>query len=811
MNSSKTINNCDFVHDLASDLYRINLSKLEKHFESLSNVKDREKLYFHLIDKCSILGLYHPEWSLLAGRIKLHLLRQTVPKTFSESAVALKPILHSEYYQFVQRNAKKLNAMIHSERDMKMNIFAIGTLYKSYLARIKKDGKTFIYETPQYMYLRVATYLWYAKKGESNELALKKIKKVYDGLSNGDFSHASPTLFNAGLARPQLASCFTMSVFDNMPSIYTSWAWTAVISMLSGGVGIDVNSLRHSEIGQYGESGGVVPWIKIYDQILRTVDQGGKRKGSGCMYIEPWHIDIQEYLDLKKKTGKEELRARNLFYALWIPDEFMRRVESNAEWTLFCPNKVKSLDGKWGADFEMAYSACEEKAREGKISHFRIVKAREIWQKIIATQVETGMPFILYKDAINRKSNQRNLGTIRLSNLCTEITLYTDKENVGTCNLAAVALNSCVTPEGKYDYKKLEQITRTLVRNLEQVVDRSYYPEDVPQIRFSNLKNRPLGIGVHGLADVFALMDLPWTSPEAKKLNEHIFETMYYAGISESIEIAKEKGHYETFPGSPASKGLFQFDLWNLENIEKGFENKMELSKEFLSKYIKSEEKDARYDWEELRARMLVYGLRHSLLFALMPTASTANIIGNSACIEPYTKLIYTASVLSGQYLKINKHLVRDLEAIDLWNEETADNIITNDGSLAGLEILDKEPTASYKLRSTRLIFLQEKYKTIYELSQRLLLDFTLDRGKYICQSESHNCWLKNANFAKLNAYHFYGWKKGIKTGMYYLRQPAVVSPINFALEKKKEERSHSVPALPRIECTDDVCLACQS
>ncbi|MGV9199361.1 MAG: ribonucleoside-diphosphate reductase subunit alpha [Promethearchaeia archaeon] len=1160
MKSSKT----SFVDALASDLYHIRLEDIRDFLEKISKLEE-DDLYFELIDKCRTLGLYHPEWSLLAGRLLLRSIK-TIPKTFSESTQKLKPILHPDYYSFVMKHSARLDSMIHPERDLKMNIFAVGTLIKSYLARIKKDKETFIYETPQYMYLRVATFLWYSFEDE--EGSLDNIRRIYDSLSLREFSHASPTLFNAGMSRPQLASCFTMTVYDSMQSISSSWKNIAIISMLSGGVGIDVNPLRHSEIGQYGESRGIVPWIKIIDQILHTVDQcfhpdtivytvndgpkpisqvtsgdtmiridgkknrvlkpimhtlrdktqlyslsikhytqpiivseehpilsfngqvkgtsfkmiikklenksiipsfidvkelnensfvgipipayekdlphytmeacrmygillgdgyfnkkrnevtvylnsttklptinfvkgylkrhnihyweteknssigwtarqaffpftremlydegddkhfhppflhlplkkleqiflglmetngtyrtgkeiylelsspqvmesiryillrmgvgtsgyhrdrrgnvsklkrggeiitkkesvvlriprtenvckilgrddpsekvnffvydkkiwsrvvkiepvdvgsdfvvdlemeskdgddleitanyltcigsahnGGKRKGSGCIYIEPWHIDVEEYLDLKKPTGKDDLRARGLFYALWISDEFMRRVESDSDWTLFCPNKVKQLGEKWGADFEMCYKSYEEKAHEGKISHYRVVKARKLWKKIINSQIETGGPFILYKDAINRKCNQINEGMIHTSNLCTEITLVTNSEQIGTCNLAAVALDSCV--EGsKFYFEKLELLTRILVRNLDQVIDRSYYPEEVPQIEFGNKRNRPLGIGVHGLATAFAKLDLAWESPEAKELNKFIFETIYYSAIKESIEIAKEKTPYPSFYGSPASKGLFQFDLWDLEKIQKDIEkDKYELSLEFLTEHSQPSEevRRGRYDWESLRSDMMRHGLRHSLLIALMPTASSANIIGNSPCIEPDTSLIFSWTVLSGQYIYINPHMVKDLEEIDMWNKNTSDAIIAARGSIQSLAPNRKLPGSKSIARVERLKYLKKKYKTIYEIPQKLLLDMALDRARYVCQSESHNCWMTEPTFTKLNAYHFHGWKNGIKTGMYYLRQPARDLPTDFVAVKK---------------CTDEVCTSCET
>lgn len=939
-------------------------------------------------------------------------------------------------------------------------------------------------------------------------------------------------------------NCFLYNLGDSMQSISKGWHDAAIISMNSGGLGIDFSSLRHSEIGQHGQTNGIVPWIKIMDQILLTVDQGSKRKGSGTAYLCCWHLDVEEFLDLRKASGPENMRARDMFYALWISDEFMRRVEKDEDWTLFCPNKAPKLDEKWGLDFEIAYRGFEKKTKNGKLSHFRVVKARELWKKIILTQIETGMPFILYKDAINRKSNQKNLGTTRLSNLCvhgdtciltdqgqipiqdlenqnvnvwngkewsktivrktgenknllkvtlsngveidctpehdfyvkssyhskptkvkakdlvedaklikyslpnaiefentdefvssythgffcgdgtytshknkkpmvslygekrellkyldytsygsldyekinvilnnnirpkfdvphnssiedrlewfsgyadadgtiakngnneslqigcihknfllevrlmlqtlgvdskvtimrneerrllpdgkgskklydcktvyrllvnsndlwllqnigfnckrlkinnkkpqrsasnfikvvkvedglenvdtfcftenkrnmgmfggvllgncTEITLYTDKDNVASCNLGSIVLNSCVkfNEGGKsyFDFDELERLTREMTKNINQMIDRNYYPVEIPQIKYANLRNRPIGIGVQGLADTFAMLDLAWSDEKARQLNEMIFETMYYSAISESVDLAKKFGSYETFQGSPASEGLFQFDLWDSEKLQKDFEgetkNKPFITSEFLNDHIAQRRGPItnRYNWNELRKEMTEYGMRNSMLMALMPTASSASILGNHESFEPYTQHFYARTVLSGQYIIINKHLVSDLQKINMWKTDTLRNIMQNGGSITNLseDGLGKETLE-------RLKFLKKKYLTVFEIPQKVLVDMALDRGRYVCQTQSFNCWMSEPTFARLNKFHFYGWKGGAKTGMYYLRQTARTDPTNFSIGEMNIPTKRQLIKSSKFECNDEVCVACSS
>lgn len=780
------------LEELGNDLPRVDINLVKQELSCLENLSLSEK-YKQISTICQSKAYIHPEWLLFSGRLRLEGLKLNIPKKFSLSTASIQCILNQDYYNFVMERKNFLDSIIDDNEDLKYDVFSVETLIKSYLARVRKNGTSTIYETPQYMFLRVATFLCMNSKN-----ALEDIKEMYKDLTKGKYSQASPTLFNSGLIRHQLSSCFVMDVADNIQSISESWKQCALISMNSGGVGIDFSSIRHSEIGQYGQSGGIVPWIKIVDQILYTVDQGGKRKGSGTAYLCDWHIDIESFLELKKPGTVEQSRAKNMFYAVWISDEFMRRVERDEDWSLICPKYAKGLEMKWGLDFEIAYKKCEEKLSKTNSVYIRKIKARELWKQIILCQIELGLPFILYKDSCNRKSNQKNLGTIRLSNLCTEILLYTDKDNIASCNLSSIALNSCVE-NGVFNYEELERITRRVVRNLNNVIDKNYYPSESPQIENCNLKNRPLGIGVQGLADTFALLDISWLQNEAKHVNSMIFETIYYAAVSESMELAKIHGKYDNFEGSPLSKGQFQFDLWDMESEEK-FLRDLSEREESLSpgsleqfKNIKKGPYSDRYDWETLRKDVIKYGVRNSTLTALMPTASSAHITGNNECFEPFTNNIYTRTCLSGQFTMMNKHLVSDLEKEGLWNTEIVRELWSSGGSIQ--EIPET---------SERVSFLKEKYLTSFEIPQKILLEMALDRGRYICQSQSFNCWMNDPTYAKLNAFHFAGWKGGMKTGMYYLRQSARSSPINFSLD------SIQIPK-KEFECNDDVCISCSS
>ena len=577
------------------------------------------------------------------------------------------------------------------------------------------------------------------------------MKETYELMSKKYFTHATPTLFNSGTPKPQMSSCFLLAMReDSIDGIYDTLKQTAKISQSAGGIGLSVHNIRATGsyiAGTNGTSNGLVPMLRVFNDTARYVDQGGgKRKGSFAIYLEPWHADIFDFLDLKKNHGKEEMRARDLFYAMWVPDLFMKRVEADGEWTLMCPNECPNLFTTHSEAFEELYTRYEAEGRGRKT-----IKARELWEKILESQIETGTPYMLYKDAANRKSNQKNLGTIRSSNLCTEILEYTDKDEIAVCNLASIALPMFVK-NGAFDHKELFRVTKRVTRNLNRVIDRNYYP--VKEARNSNMRHRPIGLGVQGLADTFIQLRLPFTSDEAKKLNQEIFETLYYAAVTASMEQAKEDGPYKTYKGSPISEGQFQHNLWG----------------------IKDEELSGRWDWDKLRKKVEKYGVRNSLLVAPMPTASTSQILGNNECFEPYTSNIYTRRVLSGEFIVVNKHLLEDLVKLGLWNENLKQELMRANGSVQHIDGIPED--------------IKELYKTVWELSMKDIIDMSRQRGYFIDQSQSLNLFMENANYAKLTSMHFYAWKSGLKTGMYYLRTKAAVDAIKFTLDnsKKKEE-----------------------
>lgn len=1138
----------DVIARLSFDLKNVDLDLVRGAIDkicsrqSISDI-DKEK---HIVLQCRQKEYAHNEWSLLAGRLQIHFHRQRIPKTFSESTRGMKEILHPWYFDFVTTNADFLNGMVVEERDMTFDIFAADTLISSYLARIVADGETWICETPQFMYLRIAVFLWFEPSNTANSKFATmegkgdnaRIESVYTDLSKGNYSHASPTLFNAGMLKHQLASCFTKTIDDSIKSISKAWQDVAYISKDSGGLGLDFSALRHSEINRNGKTNGVVPWIRITESILTTVNQcfhpdtvvyslqgpikikniamgdrilrkdgtfgtvakqirydvaketgvnrikiathldhvkvtsshpvyaikfpvkvesmddideilnggttipafipinqldyntyiatpvpdfekdisyltlqdckfyglvftkvvadgifvsppeivkartpgrypehkkynhpetgaldiyfddappsaidfvkgyldehgigysylynsfdgtstftidthargfkfsknmfvvnnidghaefvlhhsilnlpmnklhavfegltmynrlgeisydvclyeslrymlirlgispvkidaethegvasyfhdgmmwsradfvsfthsietkyvvdlemdttqeeemnyvtslgiahnGGRRKGSGTGFLCDWHLDIEDFISLKNPENPEDLRALGMTFAINIHDLFMERCERDEDWTLVCPNKTGGLVEKWGAEFEASYLELEQKCREGKIKAFKVVRARDLLIKIILSSMRTASPFVLFIDAGNRKSNQQHLGTTRLSNLCMEILLYSDRNNIGSCILGAANLARCVI-NNSFDYLKLERITRALTRNLNQVIDRNFYHKQVPQIKYTNLRNRPEGIGYMGLADVFALLDLTWDSPEARDINIKVSETMYYAAITESCKQAQEVGYHETFPGSPASKGLLQFDMWKNEMLEKdlfNLENVTESSVGEVSEKYESMNSSRfgtnRYNWNDVRKDVVQFGLRNSLLIALMPTATSAHILGTNESFEPYTQHIFTRTILAGQYVVTNKHLVKDLQELGLWNTAVARNVWENEGSIQNIpEFFYMTDAAKERLR-----YLKRKYLTVYELPQKLLQDMCIDRASYVCQTQSFNCWMKDANVSKLIAYFFHGWKNGLKTGIYYLRQPAKKNPVNHAIK----------------------------
>lgn len=715
-----------------------------------------------------------PQYSLLGGRILMHELQKSVSSTFSGAMREGTSLLDARFLVFVLENEEELNAIPLFKRDFKFDYFAINTLKTSYLLWLKKDGKTRILETPQYMYLRVATAMWYPN--------MHKIRECYNAISLGDISPASPTLYNSGTINANLFSCYLLETEDDMEHISKMWHDTAIISSRAGGIGIDYSALRHSEIGERGYSRGIVPWLKIQNEIISTVDQGGRRKGSAAIYLCEWHKDIFEFIELRRPQGADELRARDLFYAIWMSDLFMERVKEDGHWSLFCPNRAKGLVSTWGDDFRKLYLEYEE---DGHLVERR-VKARDLWRLILNVQIETGMPYILFKDACNRKSNQQNLGTIRCSNLCAEIVEYTSKDEIASCVLTSISLPACVD-DGVFDFAKLEYLASLAVQNLNQLIDRNDYPDTVPQIKFANLKNRPLGIGVQGLADTFALLGYAWEDDEARKLNRDIFETLYFATTKQSIELAKRDGYYPSFLGSPASNGKFQFELWDEE-----FEETGRGMLDFDSSRYSLE------TWDSLRRDMVRFGLRNSLLLALMPTASSAQILGNNESFEPFTANIYSRTVLSGQFMLINKHLVRELRSRGLWTTRIVKSIIENSGSIASLEVDER---------------LKKMFKTIYEIPQARLLQMSLDRGRFICQTQSLNVFLSSPTFKTLNAHHFKAWHGGAKTCNYYIRQQSRVSPINFALDGIRLRYIPTGKTLEELVLAEKSgeCLSCSS
>ena len=786
-------------------LENVDLTLIEKDLKQIlgDGTLSRSDALDHLSKVCNDKIFVDPQWSLLAGRIQIEMLYDVVPPTFSQAANTMQIILDPAFFEFVSANGKELDEMIRKDNDYRFDYFAVKTLRKTYLAHIKDNGKAEVVETPQYLYMRIAAFIHWPD--------LSAIGKMYRSLSNGDYSHATPTMFNAGMVRSQMGSCFLHTIGDSMDSISKSWTHQAIISQNGGGLGFDLSQLRHSEIGHRGSTRGIVPWAKIAAQVLEAVDQGDKRRGSGTAYLNICHADIREFVDLRDE-GPEEMRAKTLFLGVMVSDLFMRRVQEDKIWSLFCPNKARDLFNKWGVEFEIAYAAAEEK----KIYSSQ-VRARELWNQILGMQIKKGMPFIVYMDAINGKCNQKHSGMVRCSNLCVEIGEITSDDEIASCNLASVCLNRCIEFDPTrglfFNFDKLEELVGDLVVNLNSVIDRNYYPDQIPQIKNSNLRHRPLGIGVQGLADTFALLDITWVVPDpeklgevtanpaAKKLNDQIFETIYFAAIRRSMELAKKQGFYESFPGSPTSKGQFQFDLWDEESRMRQFQNRKDksLTIDFFTPPVRVS-RYAASQWENLRRDMMTYGLRNSLLVALMPTASSAHILGNTEAFECFGDLISTRTVLSGQFVNINKHLFRDFNNLGLWNNDLVQHIIENSGSIQNL------PTNN----NPKIDHLKLKYRTVFEIPPKVVVELAADRARYVCQTQSMNCFMGRPTKQDLTAYHFYGWNKGLKTGMYYLRQKALVNPINFAKAAAPTQPAESKKPT-NVVCTDEVCTACSS
>ena len=684
----------------------------------------------------------HPDYALLASRIAVSNLHKDTKKTFSDVMSDLynyidpktgenAALLSEEVFNIIMENKDRFDSNIIYDRDFRYDYFGFKTLTRSYL--MKLNGK--IVERPQQMLMRVSIGI------HKNDI--ESALKTYNLMSEGWFTHATPTLFNSGTPKPQMSSCFLLTTKeDSINGIYDTLKSCAQISQSAGGIGLSIHDIRATGSyikGTNGESNGIVPMLRVFNDTARYVDQGGgKRKGSFAIYLEPWHADVFDFLDLKKNHGKEEQRARDLFYALWIPDLFMKRVKENGDWTLMCPHECPGLSDTHSKEFEKLYTKYE-KAGKGR----KTIKAQDLWFKILESQIETGTPYMLYKDAANAKSNQQNLGVIKSSNLCTEIIEYTAPDEVAVCNLASLALPKYINEDKTFDFEKLFNVTYQATLNLNKIIDGNYYP--VEEARNSNLRHRPIGLGVQGLADAFILMGYPFESKEAKALNQEIFETIYFASMTASKDLAKELGHYETYPGSPVSRGVFQYDMWNVKPTD-------------------------RWEWKLLKDEVKKYGVRNSLLLAPMPTASTAQILGNNECFEPYTSNIYTRRVLSGEFIIVNKHLLKDLVKENLWNSDMRQKIMAANGSVQNIEEVPQH--------------IKDLYKTAWEISQKSIIEQAADRGAYICQSQSLNIFMENANFGKLTSMHFYGWEKGLKTGMYYLRTKAATDAIKFTVDK---------------------------
>jgi ribonucleoside-diphosphate reductase alpha chain len=724
----------------------------------------------------------HPDYALLASRIAVSNLHKNTEKSFSKTMELLytyldpktgakAALISDEVYAIIKNNAQLLDSSIIYDRDFGYDYFGFKTLERSYL--LKLHGK--VAERPQHMLMRVSVGI----HKEDVESAIE----TYNLMSERWFTHATPTLFNSGTPKPQMSSCFLLQVKeDSIDGIYDTLKNCAKISQSAGGIGLSIHNIRATGSyikGTNGTSNGIIPMLRVYNDTARYVDQGGgKRKGSFAIYLEPWHADIFEFLDLRKNNGKEEMRARDLFTALWIPDLFMKRVKENGDWSLMCPNECPGLSDCWGEEFEAKFTKYEEEGRYRKQ-----IKAQDLWFAILESQIETGNPYMLFKDAANRKSNQQNLGTIKSSNLCTEIIEYTSSDEIAVCNLASLALPRFVD-QGQFDHQKLFEVTYVVTKNLNKIIDGNYYP--VPEARRSNMRHRPIGLGVQGLADAFIMLRLPFDSPEARKLNSEIHETIYYASMTASKDLAIKDGAYETFPGSPASKGIFQFDMWNVTP-------------------------SGRWEWDILRDEVKKHGMRNSLLLAPMPTASTSQILGNNECFEPYTSNIYTRRVLSGEFVVVNKHLLKDLVKLGLWNENLKNKIINANGSVQDI------PEVPENIR--------EIYRTVWEVPQRALIDMAADRGAFICQSQSLNLFVQSPNFGKLSSMHFYAWEKGLKTGMYYLRTKAAADAIKFTVDqdmllKPNQEEAEGAPVITKEEAQSQLtcsldnpesCEACGS
>jgi len=743
-------------------------------------------------EQCATMSTQHPDYGTLAAYIIISNHHKNTPVTFHAAMEQLyefkdvhghpSPLISDEFWATVRTHCNELEAIIIMSRDFLIDYFGFKTLERSYLMRA--NGKTV--ERPQYMWLRVSVGIHGAD--------IDKVVATYNLMSQKYFTHATPTLFNAGTLKPQLSSCYLIAMeSDSIDGIFNTLKECANISKHAGGIGVHVHNIRAagSHIrGTNGTSNGMVPMLRVFNNTARYIDQGGKRNGTIAVYLEPWHADITHFLEMKMNHGDEDAKGRDLFYALWVPDLFMSRVKANAEWSLFCPDECPGLSDVYGDEFDALYSKYEAEGR-----YRAKVKARDLWFRILDSQMETGTPYLCYKDAVNKKTNQKNLGIIRSSNLCSEIMEYSDDKETAVCNLASIALNrfipggdkhttarheTCLGPphpqpqEGgvrgtvgsPFDFEKLHEVTRIVTENLNRVIDVNYYP--TPKTRVSNMAHRPIGIGIQGLADTFMLLDLAFSSDEARTLNRRIFETMYHAALTASCDLAEQHGPYSTFAGSPASQGILQYDMWGVEP-EAG-----------------------RYDWAALKARIVKHGLRNSLLLAPMPTASTSQILGNTECFEPISSNIYTRRTMAGEFILVNRHLIADLQAAGLWNEGVKNNIVANKGSVQHIVGLSEH--------------LKRKYCTVWEIPMKHVIDMAADRGAFICQSQSMNLWMEDPNYAALTSMHFYAWSKGLKTGMYYLRRKARHQPQQFTIEPEAKTETGQGD-----EQIDEGCAMCSA
>jgi ribonucleoside-diphosphate reductase alpha subunit len=720
-------------------------------------------------EQCAALSANHPDYALLGARIIISNHQKNTDTEFSTVMRDLynftnfkgenKPLVSQELWDFTNYYAAELNAMLEYNRDYLIDYFGFKTLERAYLFRINNK----IVERPQHMWMRVAIGIHGDLKTDNQEETLRIVKETYDLMSQKLFTHATPTLFNAGTPRPQLSSCYLIAMEDDsLDGIYNTLHDCARISKYAGGIGLHIHNIRAKGthiLGTNGTSNGLVPMLRVFNNTARYIDQGGgKRNGSFAIYLEPWHADVEDFLEMKKNHGDEELRARDLFYALWIPDLFMERVKENAKWSLVCPHECPGLSDVYGAQFKELYEKYES---EGKMR--KTVNARDLWFKILDSQMETGTPYILYKDACNEKSNQKNIGTIKSSNLCTEVVQYSDDKETAVCNLASIALPAFVNEETKqFDYEKLHYVTKVVTNNLNRVIDINFYPTE--KTKTSNFRHRPIGIGVQGLADAFIMMNIPFHSDEAKEVNKFIFETIYHAALEKSNELAIKHGSYSSFDGSPASQGILQFDMWNKEPVP------------------------GRYDWSILKQSIITNGLRNSLLVAPMPTASTSQILGYNECFEPITSNLYSRRTLAGEFVVVNKYLMKELIQLGHWNEQIKNNIIANKGSVQQLSMISEE--------------IRNKYKIVWEMPMKHLIDMAVDRGAYICQSQSLNLWLEDPTYNSLTSMHFYSWKQGLKTGIYYLRRKAKHQAQQFTIEPEQKDNTSE---------RDEICESCSA